>query len=601
MYTEIQDYMIEKVRQENDIVEVIEEYVQLKKRGRNYVGLCPFHHENTPSFTVSRERQMFHCFGCGKGGNIISFLREIETFSFVEAIQFLADRIGIDLPTTRVKQSNLSEEDQLLLSAYDWLAKYYHHLLKYAENERAGLIYFRERGIKQETIDTFQLGLSPVNSEFTVKFLEKKGFHQQLLVKAGLLTARGNNQFVDPFRGRVIFPIKNHLGKIVSFGARAIHGESPKYLNSPEHSFFHKSNLLFNFYLAKNHIRKQKEVILFEGYMDVISAYQAGIKHVVATLGTALSEHQARLLKRYVDTVIVCYDADQAGIKASFEAATLLKNIGCNVKVAQMKDDMDPDEYINTYGGEQFTQQVINHSATYIKFYMNYKRKDYNLSVESERIAYIEEIIQQLAMIESPIEREVYVKEIADEFNLSREIIQYDIEQHKKKNKYHYMDKSFNNRNTNKKSSQNKYVTVMPAYRNAERKLLAYMLQHPHVLEKVQQELGVRFNIDEHKVILTHLYALYEENEEIIVSELIDKLQDESLKEIVSELALLPTKATISEQELSDYINAIQMEATELTYLRTLRKKQREEKNPILAAKIGLEIIDIEKKLKKMK
>ncbi len=600
MYTEIPENVIESIRNENDIVEVIEEYVQLKKQGRNYFGLCPFHNENSPSFSVTKEKQIFHCFGCGKGGNVITFLMEIETFSFMDALQFLAGRAGIALPETRSsKPSSLSDEDQQLLSAYDWLTKYYHHLLRYADDGKFGLEYFQDRGLNEQTIEDFQLGIAPVNSEFTVTFLEKKGFHPQLLVKAGLLTPRENNEFVDPFRGRVMFPIKNHLGKTVGFGARALQDQSPKYLNSPEHSLFHKGSILYNFDLAKNHIRKQNEVILFEGYMDVIAAYQSGIKNVVATLGTSLTEHQARLLKRYVDTVIICYDADEAGTKASYQAANLLKNIGCDVKVAQVKDNMDPDEYISTHGGEAFVQQVIDYSQTYFKFYMNFKKRDYNLSVDSERIAYIEEIVKQLATIESPIEQEYYINEVASEFNLSNEIIQYDISQYKKRN--NLKDNTANNSNTNIKPYMNHKTFTQPAFHNAERNLLALMFKYPYIIDKVQEKLGVGFNIDHHKIILTHLYALYEEKNAVNISDLIDKLHDDSLQKIVTELAFTPVNEAISEEEINDYIYQIKMEATDITYLRTLRDKQKREQNPILAAKIGLEIIEIEKQLKKMK
>lgn len=602
MFTEIPDEIIEQIRKENDIVGVIEEYVQLKRQGKNFFGLCPFHDEKSPSFSVTKEKQIFHCFGCGKGGNVINFLMEIETFTFIEAVTYLANRVGITLPETRKRQTALSEETSSLLSAYDWLTKYYYHLLKYSEEGKIGLDYFTKRGIKEETIDQFQLGFAPTNSEFTMEFLKKKGFHQQLLVKAGLFAARSNDEYVDVFRGRVTFPIKNHLGRTVAFGGRAFQGEEPKYLNSPEHELFQKGSLLFNFNLAKNHIRKENEVIIFEGYMDVLAAYQAGIKNTVATLGTALSSNQAKLLKRYIDTVILCYDADNAGINASYQAANLLQQIGCEVRIAHVQENMDPDDYIKTFGSEQFKQQVISVSDTFFKFYMKYKKRDYNLSVDSERIAYIETIVQQLASIESTIEREYYVKEIADEFNLSTDIIHHDIEKYKKRNNHHFKDKSSKNSNTiSNVNNYHKRMMLLPAYRNAEKLLLAHMLRHPYLIEKVQQKLGVSFNIDEHKIILTHLYALYEEKNEIDVSELVDKVTDPELKRIITELAIMPTNETIIEQEINDYINIIQTEATEITYLRALKQKQKEEKNPILAAQIGLEIIDIEKQLKHMK
>src|SRR5699024_5306199 len=229
--SQIHEDVIEHLRKENDIVEVIEEYVQLKKQGKNYFGLCPFHDEKSPSFSVTKEKQIFHCFGCGKGGNVISFLMEKESMSFIEAIEYLADRINYTLPQTNRKQPSLSSDQKSILEAHDWLTKYYHHLLKFSEEGKNGLTYFAERGIDEATINEFQLGFAPLDSEFTTQFLEEKGFHLQFLVKNGLLTTSDNQHFNDIFRGRVIFPIKNHRGQAIGFGGRAIHGEQPKYLN----------------------------------------------------------------------------------------------------------------------------------------------------------------------------------------------------------------------------------------------------------------------------------------------------------------------------------------------------------------------------------
>lgn len=601
MNTGIPEEVIENIRRENDIVSVIEEYVPLKKQGKNYFGLCPFHGEKTPSFSVTKEKQIYHCFGCGKGGNVFTFLMEMESFTFPDAVAHLAKRVGIDLPETKQTEAPLSDEATTLLSAYDWLTKYYYHLLKYSEQGKDGLNYFVNRGINEETIEHFQLGISPTNSDFTIEFLEKKGFHKQFLVKAGLLSTKDNVHFVDVFRGRAIFPIKNHLGRTVAFGGRAIQGEEPKYLNSPEHTLFQKGNLLYHFDTAKNHIRKQNEAVIFEGYMDVIAAHQAGIKNIVATLGTALTMNQAKLLHRYVDTVIVCYDADQAGRHASYQAAQLLEQIGCTVKVANVKDNMDPDDYIRKYGGEQFREQVLDVSDTFFRFYMQYKKSEYNLAVDSERIAYVEEMVKQLAKIESPIEREYYIQELADEFNLSTDIIQHDVEQYKRRNNQYKKDKATHNTNTIKNSFRNKRAAVLPAYLNAEKHLLAHMLRHPYIIEKVQQQLGVNFNLEEHRIILTHLYALHEEKTEIDVSELIDKLDENHLKQIITEIAVTPTNEMITDQEINDYIQMIKKESTAMTQLKELKTRLKEEKNPLLAAKIGLEIVEIEKQMKQVK
>src|SRR5690625_3945227 len=328
---------------------------------------------------------------------------ELEGFTFYEAVNLLADRSGIVLPKVSHKKTNLSKENQDILAAYDWLTKFYHHLLKYTKEGREGYNYLNKRGINDGSIEEFQLGYAPYAEELTVEFLEKKGFHRQLLIKAGLLHVQENNQLTDPFAGRVIFPIRNHLGKVIAFGARAINDQKPKYLNSSENDLFKKSRILFNFDLAKRHMRKKHEAILFEGQLDVISAYQIGLKNVVATLGTALTDSQAKLLKRYVDTVIICYDDDHAGLEASYKAATLLKKVGCQVKVARLIEGLDPDGYIKKYGSTSFEENIIHTSDTYITFYMRYLKKDYNLSLEGDRINYIQNVLKQIAMIESSV------------------------------------------------------------------------------------------------------------------------------------------------------------------------------------------------------
>lgn len=593
--SQIQEEVIEHIRQENDIVEVIEEYVQLKKQGKNYFGLCPFHDEKSPSFSVTKEKQIFHCFGCGKGGNVISFLMEKEAMSFIEAIEYLADRINYQLPETSRKQTSLSSDEQGILQAHDWLTKYYHHLLKFSEEGKKGLTYFTERGIDENTINEFQLGFAPSDSKFTTQFLEEKGFHLQFLVKNGLLTTSDNQHFNDIFRGRVIFPIKNHRGQAVAFGGRAIADEQPKYLNSKEHALFQKGNLLFNFDLAKNHIRKKSSVIIFEGYMDVIAAYQAGVKNSVATLGTALSMFQAKLLKRYVDEVILCYDADDAGKQATYEAAQLFQQLNTPIKVAALKDGMDPDDYIQTYGAKAFEENVIGQANTYFRFYMNYKRKEFNLSLDSERIAYIELMVEQLAKIESTIEREYYIKDLAAEFHLSTDIIQHDVEQHAKRNFQPNKDNSYQNRNTTIKQPTNQ--AILPAHMKAERHLIAYMFKYPYIVEKVQQEIGVGFNIEAHSVIATHLYGLFEEYGQINISQLLDKIGDEQIKTIATNIAMIAVNEDVSEREIDDYITSIQKEATDGSRLRYLEQKQRETTDPMEAIQIGAEIIELTKQL----
>ena len=597
MTNQIPEEVIDNIRKSNDIVDIVGEYVQLKKSGRNFFGLCPFHGEKTPSFSVTQEKQIFHCFGCGKGGNVITFMMEIEGFSFFDALKFLSDRSGIELPIENKAESNLSQDNQSLLSAYEWLSKLYHHLLRHSKDGKEGYHYFKERGITDETIDLFQLGFAPNLKDFTATFLEKKGFHLQTLVRAGLLTMRDDKTITDRFRGRVIFPIRNHLGKTIAFGGRAINDDGPKYLNSSESELFQKGRMLFNFDLAKKHIRTSNEVILFEGYMDVISAYQAGIKNGIATLGTSLTEIQSKLLKRYVDTVVICFDSDEPGIEAAYKAATLLQKTGCYVKIANVRDGLDPDDFIKKYGAEDFKNKVINVSETFMSFLMRYKKKDFNLSLEGDRLKYIELVIKDLALINSQIEKEYYLKELSEEFDISMNTLEDELARHHqtfKQNK----DKEKKDRYTNNSTTFYRINKLRPAFHNAERKLIAYMLKNRAITDKVREEIGASFNIDEHKVIATHLYAFYEEGHEGDVSIFLEKIPEVRLKQLVTEIAMIPISEEISEREINDYIRIISTELTDTETINSLREEQKvaEQQNDFIkAAEIALKIINIQK------
>lgn len=601
MAKQIPEEIIEEVKRANDIVDVVGEYVQLKKQGKNFFGLCPFHGEKTPSFSVTQEKQIFHCFGCGKGGNVFAFMMEMEGFSFQEAVRFLAERGGISLPDFGRTSSSGNGVNDHVLSAYNWLTKLYNHLLKFTKEGRDGYNYLKNRGILEETMDEFQLGFAPNLENFTAEFLKKKGFDEQMLVKAGLLLRRDDNSVTDRFKGRVVFPIRNHIGKTIGFGGRALNDQQPKYLNSAESELFQKSKLLYNFDLAKKHIRKQNEVILFEGYMDVIAAYQAGIKNVVATLGTALTDVQAKLLKRYVDTVIICYDGDNAGMEASYKAANLLRQAGfTDVKVAKLENGLDPDTYIKTYGGSAFENEIIKASDTYMSFYMRYAKNDYNLSIEGDRLQYIEDILEELAKIESSVEREYYLKEISQEFDFTLETLSDELQKHITK-QGRRKDKSREKSHIGNKISYYPNKKILPAYQNAERSLLGYMLSDVSIAIKVQEEIGASFNVDAHKIIATHLYAFYEEGHEPDVSLFIEQINDPELRKLVTEIAMLPLLDEVSETAINDYIRMIQSRWTHMDQIESLKRqlKLAEQRNdPIKAAEIGMKIIEINKQLK---
>ncbi|WP_370458059.1 DNA primase [Thalassobacillus sp. CUG 92003] len=597
----IPEETVEDIRKATNIVDIVGEYVQLKKQGRNYFGLCPFHGENTPSFSVSSDKQIFHCFGCGKGGNVFTFLMEVEGYAFSQAVQQLAEAAGYSLPESATdKTPQQSSEAQSILEAHQWLEKLYHHLLRHSKEGKAGYQYLLERGFTEETIERFQLGYAPQSKDFVVKFLEKKGFHPQTMVKAGLLNVNDEGEYADRFRGRIIFPIHNHHGKTVAFGGRALYDHDPKYLNSPETELFHKGKLLYNFDLARAAIRRNQSAVLFEGYVDVISAYQAGVENGVGTLGTAISDVQAKLLHRYVEHVIICYDGDEAGLEATIKAARLLKRTGCQVKVARLPDGMDPDDYIQSYGAERFRQEVIEAHTPYMTFVMNYLKRDYNLQLEGDRIDYIEKVLQELADLDRGIEREHYLTEVANEFDMSLETLRQEV-QELRRSKAPAKDNSRAVRHTNTKTAIHLQDKLLPAFQNAERKLIAHMLRDPHIADKVQDEIGGNFNIDQHQVIVTYLYAYYEEGNFSDTAQFVERLSDPDLKNLVVQLAMMPVLDEISDQEINDYIYTIQAEQSnkhDIQSLKAEQKKAEQQNEPIRAAEIAMEILQLKQQMK---
>lgn len=602
MTNRIPEDVIEKIRLENDIVEIVSEYVQLKKQGRNYFGLCPFHGENTPSFSVAPDKQIYHCFGCGAGGNVISFIMNIEGQEFPEALRMLAERANIALPQLEQqdKYVELSANTSDSRKAHELLKKFYHHLLVNTKEGRNGLEYLQARGFTNEAIQTFELGYAPDAWEATAVFLEKRGFKLEKMAETGILSKRQQGEgYYDRFRQRVMFPIWSHRGEVIAFGGRALGEGNPKYLNSPETDIFKKGQTLYGFHLARKTMRKESTAVLFEGYADVISAWSAGIRNGIATLGTSLTEEQAQILHRVVDTVVICYDSDDAGMEAADRAATILQRIGCQVKVAVMPDGMDPDDYIRKHGSESFRKSVIGASLTYMSYKMRLLRKGKNLQEAGDRIQYIEETLQEITNLSKAVEREHYLKQLADEFSMSFDTLKD--EQHRI---YRQMQKSKGKQSVERNSvHHHKILTgkkLLPAFHNAERYLLAHMIQDPYIAEKIQDEIGCSFNIDAHNAIAIMLYAYYADYSAMDISKFMQRIEDEDLRSLVSELAMLDVNSDVSEQELSDYIRRIlDHPKWKDIYAFEQEKKEAERRQEVeRAAQIAMQIIELKKQLK---
>lgn len=601
MAERIAEEKVNEIRQAVEIVDVIGDYVQLKKQGRNYFGLCPFHGENSPSFSVSPDKQIYHCFGCGAGGNVFSFLMDIDGLSFQEAAVKLAELANIELKlegTTASRNPQLPEGSKQMIDAHELLRKFYHHLLVNTKEGQDALEYLLNRGFTEESIDRFQIGYALPSWDFAVKLLEKRGFSPGVMAKAGLVIQRENDgTYFDRFRNRIMFPILDHQGNTIAFSGRAMGDEEPKYLNSPETQIFNKSKILYNFHLARGSIRKQQQAVLFEGFADVISANRAGVENGVATMGTSLTEEHISLLKRNVQAVTLCYDSDKAGIEAAFRASNMLSKAGFAVRVATMPDGMDPDDFIKVHGEEKFRNDIIGSSSTLMAFKLLYYRRGKNLQNEGDRLQYIEEVLKEISKLDKAVEKDLYLRQLANEFSLSLDAL---IQQLNQLDQASAPRKQNQPRPETRPAAYTRKAELKPAYHTAERRLIFHMMRDADVTYKVQGMLaGSMMNIDEHQAIITYLFAYYEKGHDPDPSAFLNYLQDNKLKRVVADIEMMPLNEEISDQELSDYIKQV------LNYQKMLKikekmaeQKQAERQNDILrAAAIATEIIQLRKTL----
>ncbi|MBY0122320.1 DNA primase [Bacillus sp. S/N-304-OC-R1] len=603
MVERIAEEKVNEIRQSVDIVDIISDYVQLKKQGRNYFGLCPFHGENTPSFSVSPDKQIYHCFGCGAGGNAFSFLMDLEGYSFQEAAVKLAEKGNIKLDInvqSATAQQSVPPDIQQMLEAHELLRKFYHHLLLNTKDGQHALDYLLARGFTIESIEKFQIGYSLNSWDFVYKFLTKRKFPIDVLEKAGLIIKRDKDgSHFDRFRNRIMFPIFDRNGKTIAFSGRSLGDDEPKYLNSPETPIFNKSKILYNFHLARPHIKKHQNAVLFEGFADVISADLAGVENGIGTMGTSLTDDHVTILKRTAQNITVCYDSDHAGIEAAFRAANLLSNAGCQVRVALMPDGLDPDDYVKKFGPEKFRNEVIDGSQTLMAFKLLYYRRGKKLQDEGDRLLYIEEVLTEISKLDNAVEKDYYLRQISDEFSLSLEALK---EQEKQIN--------FTDRRKNKGQSpvENKQQLVLPkqvkqlkpAYYRAERNLIAHMLTNSELAFKIQDRLqGNTFNVDEHQAIITYLLGYYEEGNPPDTSAFINFIEDEKLKRIVADIEMMSINEELSEQELTDYIKQVfNYQKMLMIKEKLLQQKEAERKSDFAkAALIAMEIIQLRKSL----
>jgi DNA primase len=601
----ITDETIAQVLSKTDIIDIIGDYVHLKKSGRNFLGLCPFHAEKSPSFSVSSEKQFYHCFGCGAGGNVFSFLMEMEGYAFPQAVQALGDKVGILIHTDQKEERIIhqrNEEKEWMLKAHDLAAQLFHHVLLERAEGQPAREYLENRGFRLETIKEFQIGYAPDSWDFLTNFLDKRKYPLSLMEKGGLLAKSESERFFDRFRNRVMFPICDAQGNVIAFGGRTLGEDQAKYLNSPETPIFRKGKQLFNFHHARQEIRKKQTTILFEGFIDVISASQGGLTHTTATLGTSLSDDQARILRRNGEQVIICYDGDKAGVEAISRAADVLEKQGCLIKVAVLPQGLDPDDYIRQYGAQAFQKKIINEAKSFIAFRLDVLKRGRNLQEDGERMSYIREALLVVSRLSRAVERDHYLRQLADEFSLSLEALkQEQFQIYRAEKKQENRDKSgqkWNNSINNGKRLVANHLYL--AFHNAERLLLAHMLKNAEVTAWVQEEIGSYFNIDEHSALAAYLYAFYGEGHSPDLSLFLSKLQDSELIQLATQLSMIMIEPNISEEVLKDYISEI------IIYPKRLEIERKEEErikverqgDVVQAAHIATEILKLKSKLK---
>ena len=550
------DELLDEIKRNNDIVDVISQYVTLKRKGRNYFGLCPFHNEKSPSFSVSPDKQIFKCFGCGVGGNVFHFIMKIENISFIESVQLLAERAGIKLP------NNYSEEDskrEILKSEVYKLNKaaaaFFHETL-YKPTSKQAQQYIKSRKLDNKTLKSFLIGYANNNNDLYA-YLKDSGFSQEAMLASSLVGKSSNGSFYDKFRNRIMFPIQDVRGRVIAFGGRVLDDSKPKYINSPENVVYSKGRNLFGLNVARTGTTGLlRRILIVEGYMDAISLYQRGITNVVASLGTALTDNQGRLLRRNAEQVILGYDSDGAGQTAIMRGMDILKNMGVDIRVLQLRGAKDPDEFVVKYGAEKFIRCMDN-AISVVEYKVKNLSKGVNLENTNDKVKFLNELAKILSEVDNTMEREVYVDKISKTYNISKEAIYAEI------NKIIYKNSSNNSKilenNVSKRKTEVSQKNFDEKSFRTEKMLIYLLINYPEQsFERIYDVIKLDYIKDEkNRKILAKIYEKYKENPSS--ENITDWFEDEEIINYISGIA-------IEDFEISDLNKAI--EDIERAYLR---------------------------------
>lgn len=604
---------IEMVRQQTNIVDVVGQYVQLKKSGKNYLGLCPFHNEKSPSFSVAEDKQIFHCFGCGKGGNVFSFIQEIEGLSFPESVEKVADlaNISVSLNLTnrpQVMSPKVLEESQLI-QIHEKTSELYHHILMNTQVGEKALEYLKERGLTEEVIKTFQIGFAPRDRRLLHKVLEKDNYSDEVLKKTGLLFQLEDGNWIDRFYQRIMFPITNFQGKVIGFSGRILEDvdfdttDQPKYLNSPETDLFNKRFILYNFHQSRTEIRKKNEVILFEGFMDVISAWMSGVKNGVASMGTSLTMEQINALEKISDEVLIAYDGDNAGIEATSRAIDLLSNqSSMGIQIISIPDKMDPDDYRRKYGKDNLHQLIKNSRETVFQFKKNYLKRNKNLTIEADKLLYIDELLGELIHVSSIVEVDLALSQLADEFHVSKNTLQNELRTKKQSFKQQSMA-SFSQEDYGEKEiviPKHYEVKKIGQVEKAEMTLIFRLLTERSAYQFLSAREDLTFAHDVYQELYLHLTNYIQLHGEIVIADFLDYLKEQELKQVLIQTTMQNFSEESTKQELEDCLLVIKKGEIQ-ERINTLINDQQEARrvgNSDLEAEATLQIIMLQKQLK---
>ena len=545
---------IENLRMSCDMENIVSSYVKLKRQGRNLAGLCPFHSEKTPSMVVYPDTQSFFCFGCGAGGDVISFIMRIENLDYVEAVKFLAQRVGMTVPEGET-EDRASRMKPIILEINRLTARFYHDILKSPDGE-PGRAYFAGRQLTPKTMVKYGLGYAPNTWDALRNYLKEKGFSYEQMAEAGVVNKGRSGSYYDAFRNRVMFPIIDLRKNVIGFGGRVLDDSKPKYLNTNDTLVFKKSRNLFSLNFAKNHT--DGRLILAEGYMDVIAVNQAGFENVVATLGTALTPEQARLIAGYAKEVIIAYDSDGAGRKATDRAVGLLEEAGVSAKILQMRGAKDPDEYIKKFGAQRF-KLLLDGAGNVTAYRLGDIRSRYDLETPEGRSGYLTEALKYLATLKSPVEREVYAGELASQTGILRETVLSNLEWEVKKNfrrekKKEWQDiassRELYGDRVNPQRASNLSASL------AEEGIIAFLFKNPDYLSRILEKTGEeQFVTDFNRKLFHSLVEKLRLNGGAALSDFAGELSPEEMGRLS---AIVNRDFPMTEQVLEDYIRGLE-------------------------------------------